>query len=294
MIKTCFSPTYYADTYTASMRKLPLIAREVESLKISELHDPDTWISEKYICEKLKKLHNPEYFNCFINGIDPLASSQGWKWTEKIKNGVLSINKGQLKGAELALENKISANIAQGFHHSIYDKGMGFCTFNGLALVAQEYPDLNIGVLDCDEHFGNGTADFSERLPNLFNYSIFGSIYEPRFISHKARSEYLPNINGKFHLYIEAIERGLDFLTQSSVDLIIYQAGVDCHKDDPFGSTGLTTEDISCRDSFVFQSIKQLDIPLLFVMAGGYQEPIEEKLIPLHVNTFKNAFKIYY
>ena len=37
MIKTCFSPRYYADTPSASMRKLPLIAKEIESLNIVEI-----------------------------------------------------------------------------------------------------------------------------------------------------------------------------------------------------------------------------------------------------------------
>ena len=35
----------------------------------------------------------------------------------------------------------------------------------------------------------------------------------------------------------------------------------------------------------------ELAIPFFFVLAGGYQEPMEEKLVPLHVRTFEIAAK---
>ena len=293
MIKTCFSPRYYADTPSASMRKLPLIAKEIESLNIVEILNPDLNISDEVIYEKLKKLHDPNYVDEFISGNGLKSSSQGWPWTNDIKNGVLSINKGQLIGTELAIKNGISSNIAQGFHHSVYEMGMGFCTFNGLALVAQEFPDFKVGVLDCDEHFGNGTADFTKRLNNLYNYSIFGSRYDFRYEGQRAKSEYFFNITNNFNKYIDAVNRGLDYIQEQKVNLIIYQAGMDCHINDPYGHMGLTTEQLSKRDSYVFKSIKELNIPVLFVMAGGYQEPMKN-LVDLHVNTFKEAYKSYY
>ena len=37
---------------------------------------------------------------------------------------------------------------------------------------------------------------------------------------------------------------------------------------------------------------KKMKIPLLFVLAGGYQEL--DDLVPLHVNTFKAANEIYF
>jgi acetoin utilization deacetylase AcuC-like enzyme len=43
----------------------------------------------------------------------------------------------------------------------------------------------------------------------------------------------------------------------------------------------------------VFRFCRSEKIPVLFVLAGGYQTPIEEKLVPLHLNTFKAAFEEY-
>ena len=74
-------------------------------------------------------------------------------------------------------------------------------------------------------------------------------------------------------------------------DLIVYQAGMDCHQKDKYGSKWFTTELLYQRDQAVFRMAKQKGIPILFVLAGGYQ-PLEE-LVPLHVNTFIAANVTY-
>ena len=43
----------------------------------------------------------------------------------------------------------------------------------------------------------------------------------------------------------------------------------------------------------VLRFCKSEGIPVLFVLAGGYQTPIEEKLLPLHLNTFSAAYEEY-
>jgi len=63
--------------------------------------------------------------------------------------------------------------------------------------------------------------------------------------------------------------------------------------DDPLGSASITTEQLLERDRLVFRFCKSERIPVLFVLAGGYQTPIEEKLVPLHLNSFKAAYEEY-
>ena len=134
-IRTVYCEEYTAKTQQTSMRKLGPVAYASEKQGLSELIEP----KECEIEEKLKTLHDPKYVNAFLEGIDPLARSQGWDWTPEIRDGVLAINRGQLTAAEIALEEGVAANVAQGFHHAVYHEGMGYCTFNGLALVAQEH-----------------------------------------------------------------------------------------------------------------------------------------------------------
>ena len=43
----------------------------------------------------------------------------------------------------------------------------------------------------------------------------------------------------------------------------------------------MTTEQLFERDRWGFEFCRRKSIPVLFVLAGGYQEPIAEKLLPL-------------
>ena len=286
-IKTCFSPAYEAKTPTASMRKLAPIARQVVERGFAEIVDPGS-----IEIEKLRRLHAPEYVDAFVNGKNPLASSQGWDWTPQIRDGVLAIQAGQLVSARLALDHGIAANIAQGFHHAIYSQGSAYCTFNGLALVAQEYPQKSICVLDCDEHGGNGTEEFTCRLPNLSQCTIHGSRFACRG-TERSRCFTLETVTNNFGIYESALEQSFAQILQWRPDLLLYQAGADPHINDPLGSLGMTTEQMKQRDQMVFEFCVQHSIPVLFVLAGGYQEPIETKLVPLHVNTFEAASFVF-
>ena len=282
-IKTCFSPAYEAKTPTASMRKLAPVARQVLEKGFAEIVDPGS-----IEVEKLRRLHAPEYVGAFLNGRNPLASSQGWEWTPQIRDGVLAIQAGQLVGARLALDHGIAANIAQGFHHAIYSQGSAYRTFNGLALVAQEYPQKSVSVLDCDEHGGNGTEEFTRRLPNLSQCTIHGS----RFGccgTERSRCFTLQAVTNNFGIYESALEQSFAQILQWRPDLLLYQAGADPHINDPLGTLGMTTEQMKQRDQIVFQFCARNSLPVLFVLAGGYQKPIETKLAPLHVNTFETA-----
>ncbi|MEG0344778.1 MAG: histone deacetylase, partial [Acinetobacter sp.] len=74
--------------------------------------------------------------------------------------------------------------------------------------------------------------------------------------------------------------------------IIIYQAGMDCHQADPYGSAWFSTELIQKREEIVFNMAKRQGIPIMFVLAGGYQDLND--LVHLHVQTFQTAHHIYY
>ena len=287
LIPACFSPRYSAATPTASMRKLGPVAWHAVAEGLAEIYLP-----EPVDPIRLRWLHTPEYVDAFMAGKAPLASSQGWSWTPQIRDGVLAINGGQLLGAMLALEHGIAANIAQGFHHARPEEGGGYCTFNGLALVAQEFPDHKVMVLDCDEHGGNGTEEFTHRLPNLFNYSIHGTSFGMHGCKRSIRCT-LPPVTGDFARYRKALRNAFERADRWKPDLLLYQAGADPHINDPLGTLGMTTEQMLERDRIVFEGCRERKLPVLFVLAGGYQEPIETELLPLHLNTFRAAHAVY-
>lgn len=267
------------------MRKLGPVALAAEAAGYARLIEP----SYADIEERLRQLHDPVYVEDFLSGVDPSASAQGWSWTPDIRDGVMAIHEGQLCAAKTALEEGLAANVAQGFHHATYQKGAAFCTFNGLALVAQEHPDKTIFVLDCDEHGGNGTQDFIGRMHNLHQTTLCGQTYGCTSRERSTVFHFDSPITQNWKVYLDALTKSFNLIKGCNADLVIYQAGADPHIDDPLGTTGMTTEQMNKRDQVVFEFLLGEKIPSMFVLAGGYQEPIQEKLVPLHLQTFACA-----
>ena len=270
------------------MEKLALVAKALSEYDYIRFHQPDA-----LDVAVLKQLHEPGYVEAFLTG-EPakLARIQGFKpWNTQLRDAVLSVNAGQLKATELAFEYGLAANIAQGFHHATPDFGCAYCTFNGLALIAQQYPDKRIFVLDCDQHGGNGTAEFVLKLPNLYNFSIYGQAFGCGSYE-RAETRHIDQKTGNFEQYQQAIYEGFAAAQAWGADLIIYQAGMDCHQDDPHGSAWFSTKLIEQREALVFSLAKESQTPMLFVLAGGYQQL--SQLIPLHVRTFEIAQAVYY
>ena len=287
MLNVCYSAQYFAFTHTNSMEKLTAVADALHEKAYIRFHAPSV-----LDIEVLKQLHDPAYVEAFLTGTpEKIATLAGFKpWNTQLRDAVLSINAGQIRAAELAWQHGISANIAQGFHHAVYEYGGSFCTFNGLALVAQQFPHKRIFVLDCDQHGGNGTAEFTCRLPNLYNFSIYGLAFGcPSY--ERAQTRHIHKDKGNFAQYTLAIYEAFKTAIDWQADLIIYQAGMDCHQADPCGSTWFSSALIRKREDMIFSLAKKHQIPLMFVLAGGYQDM--QNLIELHVSTFEAAYQIY-
>lgn len=270
------------------MEKLALVAEQLQDDDAICIHEPEVLEPEV-----LKQLHDSSYVEAFLTG-EPrkLATIQGFKpWSAQLRDAVLSVNSGQILAAKLAWEHGVAANIAQGFHHATPDFGSSYCTFNGLALVAKMFPEKRIFVLDCDQHGGNGTAEFVLKLPNLYNFSIYGQAFGCANYE-RAEVRHIHQKTGNFKQYQQAIEEGFVAAQAWQADLIIYQAGMDCHQDDPHGSVWFSSDLLEKRDELVFRLAKKSQIAMLFVLAGGYQKLA--KLIPLHVRSFEIAQQVYY
>ena len=177
-----------------------------------------------------------------------------------------------LAAAREALRSGVACAPVSGFHHAHYDSGGGFCTFNGLTVTAAkllaEGLAQRVMILDCDQHFGDGTEQIIERLSlgrSVENASFGRWFHEPAHAN-----AYLTRLR-------EIVERLSEF------DLVLYQAGADLHLDDPLGGV-LTTEQMVLRDRIVFEAAHRQAIPLAWNLAGGYQDQIE-RVLALHLNT---------
>jgi acetoin utilization deacetylase AcuC-like enzyme len=230
---------------------------------------------EPVTADQLKLVHKPAYVddilscrlnNGFDNRLPEIAESL--KWT----NGSF------LSAAVYAAENKISTvSPTSGFHHAEWDKAIGFCTFNGLALAAHGLMQLGlankIAIADLDCHYGNGTDDIIKKLGIGY---IKHYTYGKRAMGWDALSLNFDKI----------IERLID-----GCDILFYQAGADPHEEDPYGGY-LTTQQLKLRDRIVFVEAKRAGIPVVWNLAGGYQTPIE-KVLEIHDNTARMHLEVF-
>lgn len=211
----------------------------------------------------------------YVIDIFDCRTDNGFGTRSKEVNASLPYTSGALlTAASWALADKtfVAAPVS-GFHHAGWDSADGFCTFNGLMVTAlalqAEHPDIKIGILDYDYHYGNGTVDIIEKLAvkNIVHITAGGTYDE----AHQAG------------LFLANIEDDLAALSQC--DIVLYQAGADPHIDDPLGGF-LTTTQLAQRDRSVFNGLHKRKIPVAWNLAGGYQKPIS-KVIALHENTMR-------
>lgn len=175
-----------------------------------------------------------------------------------------------------------SVSLTSGFHHACWNAGGGFCTFNGLMIASITLKKLNllakggVGIIDFDMHYGNGTDDIIRKL----------GIH---YVKHTGTRYMRWGLRGSDAIYEKDILAKLEYF--KDCDILFYQAGADAHIDDPLGGL-LTTAQMKARDRLVFNFAKDNNIPLVWNLAGGYQDPVA-KVVQLHMNTLEECIAVY-
>ena len=73
--------------------------------------------------------------------------------------------------------------------------------------------------------------------------------------------------------YLAILKKTLDnCLKVFSPDLVIFDTGVDIHKNDELGNLNVTTEGLLERDIIVLNYFKNKSIPVATVIGGGYSK----------------------
>jgi acetoin utilization deacetylase AcuC-like enzyme len=189
-----------------------------------------------------------------------------------------------LAAAREALANGLVACApVSGFHHANYAFGGGFCTFNGLmvtALVLQREGHVQrLGILDLDQHWGDGTAN------------IIGTLGIDWVVHHSATVEAFDADDAEPYLQrLPQIVRSLE-----TCDLLLYQAGADAHIDDPLG--GWMNDDQLCRrDLTVFEIAREMSLPIAWNLAGGYRRDVRggiEPVLAIHRRTMERCAAVF-
>ncbi|WP_166263622.1 hypothetical protein [Marinobacter caseinilyticus] len=132
MIPTCFCESYVVSTRSRRLEKLGVVVQILTARGLARLTGPGI-----LDIDLLYALHDPKYVCVFLDGEKPLAMSQNLPWSASLRATVLTMQAGQLKATTIAMQTGVVASLANGFHHAKYAKDGGFCTFNGLARIAQ-------------------------------------------------------------------------------------------------------------------------------------------------------------
>ena len=277
--------TYYNSSYSASKhafdttRKAQAIAENLVSQPIEGLTlvDPDADffsegdLSRKNFSELATSLtnqqHSNEYFEAISTG-EPrsLAESQGFDWDPGIFTMALAHTSGLLAATHDALSNScLAGSLSSGLHHAHYDRGKGYCTFNGLTAAAKfaidDFGVERILILDFDAHSGGGTWDIIQRSlsANVAQIDVTCSAFD----TWKPEGESAIWYTGHQDYRID-IDRALIYASKklSAFDFVIYNAGMD-----PLNA-GVSLDDIVYREQAVREFIG--DTPAIFALAGGY------------------------
>ncbi len=237
----------------------PIIIKKIRALSIEEIA-----VAHDY--NYVKGILNTKIKNGFGNKSLNVAKSLPWTTGSFFCAAVYAY-----------VHKRNTFSPTSGFHHAGYNYANGFCTFCGLTIAAillkRQCKAQHIGILDLDSHSGDGTTD-----------TIYKTNSE-NFITHYSLGDY----DIQKHNNTEWLENLPNLLrhTFAHCDLLFYQAGVDCHEDDPEVYSGhFTTEQMYMRDKLVYSTCSELKIPIVTNLAGGYQKPIQ-KIIDLHNLTAK-------
>ena len=208
--------------------------------------------------DDLVRVHHPAY----VEGVFAGTTLNGFENRDpRVPTSCLWTIGSLLAAARSALGHPaaVQCSPSSGFHHAGYAWGGGFCTFNGLLVVAArllaEKPGLKIGILDCDFHYGDGTVDILKKLPDL-----------AKSIRHHTSGLHFHagDDPDEFSLWLD---ESIADLNAFGCDLVLYQAGADMHIEDPLGGL-LDDAQMRQRDRTVFTKVRAA---VAWNLAGGYR-----------------------
>ena len=225
--------------------------------------------------EQIALAHDRSY----VDGVLDCRLPNGFRGHERdVADSLLWTTGSLLSAARCALSNgTVSCSPTSGFHHAGYRSAFGYCTFNGLVITAlilrAEGKVERVGILDHDQHYGDGTASIVDELAIDWIRHV-----SQEYSDASAAKRFVDDLP-------EVVRRFAD------CDLLIYQAGADQHLNDPLGGF-LTTAELLERDRIVFSVANEVGIPVVWNLAGGYQHPLEN-VLEIHRNTMAACINEY-
>jgi len=266
----------------------------IESLQRRPIKGVEVVVPEPATPEQLITTHQRAYVNAIMTGSpSELADRNGLgDWSPDLRRSVIASVGGVISATRTALtEHKHVGSASSGLHHARFAFGSGFCTLNGLAIAARVAlleGAKRVLIIDLDAHCGGGTASLIRGVKGIEQVDVSVSRFD-----HYESGENVSLTMSSGETYLDDIREALRSVdSPSSIDVVLYNAGMDPHEDCHTGGTpGVTTEVLAEREQLVFEWANDHNIPVAFVLAGGYSNSVltRDDLVDLHRLTVKQA-----
>lgn len=164
-------------------------------------------------------------------------------------------------------------------HHAEYDRAMGFCIFNNVAVGARHainhYGLERVAIVDFDVHHGNGTEHIFRQEPKVLYASSYQHPYYP-FSDPGASHDNMIHIpldagtaSSEFRQAIS--EQLIPELDRFQPQLLMISAGFDAHKEDPLAQLRLSDQDYTwITEQLMAVAKRHCEEKIVSVLEGGY------------------------
>lgn len=260
-----------------------------EIVPADHVHDPNPAARDDLLL-----VHTADYLDRFTSGGLTRDEERrlGFPWSQALVERSYRAAGGTLAAAIRALDDGVAMNLAGGTHHAFPSHGEGFCVFNDVAVAVRVLQrDGRIeraAIVDLDVHQGNGTNAVFAGDGRVFTFSMHGRKNYPFHKVPGSLDVELDDRTGDDE-YLESLANVLPrVLNEARPDVVVYLAGADPYVGDRLGRLALSFDGLARRDAFVLDQCREVGLPVVVTIAGGYAEPIEHT-VAIHAATARIA-----
>lgn len=248
----------------------------------------------------IELVHTPEYVRSFVEGMlsEPAMRKIGFPWSEGLVRRTLASVGATLAATREARATGWSGTLAGGTHHAFAGEGSGFCVFNDIAVATRWLQSRanskafgRVAIIDLDVHQGDGTADIFKGDDTVLTVSVHCKANFPLRKQLSSIDVELESDVGDEE-YLRALQSVLPRAWEFRPEFVFYQSGVDGLASDRLGRLKLSQDGLKERDRMVMHGARELGVPFVVTLGGGYSEPIT-LTAEAHANTFRVAAEVW-
>jgi len=192
-----------------------------------------------------------------------------------------------IKLCEMALNGMIDSGFAivrPPGHHAVFEKAMGFCIFNNVAVAARKalssFGLKRVLIVDYDVHHGNGTQESFYHDDAVLYFSTHqypfypgtGALTETGSGVGEGLTVNCPMSYGKTDAQYMGVYRYIlvPVIKAFQPGIILVSAGFDAHAQDPIGGMRLSSKCYGAIAGLIRDTARELGIPVVYTLEGGY------------------------